>query len=119
MSQPWFEPNTFGALFGGIGGSAVGVMGGVIGTLAGVFAPQGKYRSLVLGLMWAMVVVGAASLVAGVVALVDQQPYAIWYPLLLLGLLSVFLFGFLIPGVRLRYRQAEQRRVEAEGLRRG
>jgi hypothetical protein len=48
-----------------------------------------------------------------------HQPYAVWYPLVLVGGLSSLLIGTLWPTViRTAYRQAEIRRLEAEELRR-
>ncbi len=118
MSEPWFEPNTFGALFGAIVGGVGGTFAGLVGALAGVLAPRGKGRRLVLGLMEWFVALGVALLIFGLVALVCGQPFGIWYGPVLSGVLSIAVMGGLIPMVRARYRQAEQRKLDAEGLRR-
>lgn len=117
MSMPWFDANTFASLYGGIGGGVFGVLGGCIGTAAGVWAPRGKHRSLVLGAMYVVVVLGILQIVAGLAALLAHQPYGIYYPLLLLGLLSSVIVGTLIPVVRRRYSESEQRRLDAAALR--
>jgi hypothetical protein len=111
--------NQQAGLWGGIGGGLFGLLGGVLGTLVGVYAPKGRFKSLVLGLQYGMIGVGAVSLVMGVLALSLHQPYAVWYPLTLLGLLMMAVCGGLLPQVLRTYRQAEQRRLDAQELRRG
>ncbi len=116
MSEPWFNPNTFGALYGAIG--VGGSLGGLLGAAAGILAPRGKCRTLILGAMVVLVAIGVVQLVLGIIALTSGQPYGIWYPMLLCGVIMTFVIGGLIPVVRMRYAQAEQRRIEAEAIRR-
>ena len=66
-----------GGLIGAIGGSIIGCLGGLIGTFAGL----GKARGLVVPICVGLIVFGVACLIAGVVALVASQPYAVYYPL--------------------------------------
>src|SRR6185295_11169350 len=105
----WWTQQT-GILIGAIGGPGLGILGAAIGVAGGVFAPRGKGKGFVLGTMTALVILGAAALIAGIVAVIQKQPYHVWYPLVLEGGISVFVFGFLLPVMRMRYRQAEQRR---------
>ena len=63
-------------------------------------------------------VVGVVLLAAGLVGLLVGQPYVVYYPFLLLGLIMSAVFGGLYPVMRTRYRQAETRKLEAEALRR-
>lgn len=116
MTEWWTAQHA--AWIGSIGGSALGVLGGVIGTAAGVLAPRGKGRGLVLGAMTAIPALGGLGLAAGLAALATGQPYHVWFPLCLLGGMMAAIFGPLIPVVRMRYREAERRRLEAESLRR-
>ena len=102
---------------GALGGSALGIMGGLIGTLAGIFAPRGKGRALILGLMGVVFIVCVGILILGVVALILVQPYAVWYPCLLIGFIGTVVVGSLIPVVHMAYRQAEQRQLDAQSLR--
>jgi len=113
---PWFDTRT-AILYGAIGGSACGVLGGVVGTLAGRLAPQGKGRGLILGLMYFGLVFGVANLVLGVIAVTQHQPYAIWYPFVLLGAILTLVFGLLLPMVKRVYAQVELRKMEADKLR--
>jgi len=113
---PWFDTRT-AILYGAIGGSACGVLGGIVGTLAGRFAPQGKGRGWLLGLMYLGLVFGVANLVIGVIAVTQHQPYAIWYPFVLLGAILTLVFGLLLPMVKRVYAQVELRKMEADKLR--
>ena len=88
-------------------------------TLVGVLAPRGKGRAFVMALHWSALALGAVFIVAGITAVVGGQPYGVWYALLLPGLLMVVLMGTMTPVIRLRYRQAEHRRLQAEEFRRG
>jgi hypothetical protein len=117
MNEAWFDPNTFGAWFGAIVGGGGGTLGGLLGAAAGCLAPRGKGRAAILGGMTLFVVLGVAFLAFGLVALLAGQPYGIWYPPLLCGLIFSIVVGGLIPVVRLRYRQAENRRIDAQSIR--
>jgi MFS family permease len=119
MMEPWFDPIKFGALYGGIGGGLLGSLGGVLGAVAGKFAPQGKARGFVLGAFTAFTLIGIANLVVGIYAVATGQPYGIWYPLVLIGVLLSVLFAMLKPVVRKRYEEAETRRMDAAAFRRG
>jgi hypothetical protein len=113
----WWTDQTAG-LIGAVAGSSTGLLGGLVGTIAGIFGPRGKFKRLVFGLAWFMIIGGAISLVAGLFALVAHQPYAVWYPLVLLGGVNVVLLSALMPVIARGYRQADARRLEAEELRR-
>lgn len=115
--NPWFDARS-SAMIGGIGGSVGGVLGALVGTSAGVLAPQGKGRRFVLGTMMVGAGLGVASLLTGIVAVILGQPYHVWYPMVLLGAVLGGVMGGLIPVVRRRYMEAEQRRLDADALRR-
>ena len=118
MTQPWFDPIRFGALYGGIGGGVLGTLGGVLGAAAGTLAPKGKGRSFVLGAFTLLIYIGVGHLLIGAYALYTRQPYGIWYPLLLIGGLLTILFSALRPAVRKRYEEAEARKMDAAAFRR-
>ena len=113
--EPWFNPGLAGGLLGG----GVGVMGAVYGCVVGVLAPQGKARPFVMALHWGMMALGAVFLAAGIGAAVAGQPYGVWYALLLPGVILLVLIGAFTPVIKLRYRQAEHRLLQAEEFRRG
>ena len=110
-SGAWWGPRTAGVV-GGVVGSLFGCLGGAIGLLAG----RGKGRALAMGLVKGMLGLGAISLVVGVVAVFRSQPYAVFYPLLLGGVLGVGLPSFLIPTLRRRYEELELRKMKARDL---
>ncbi len=117
MNDWW--TNQDAALIGAIGGSAIGILGGLFGSIVGVCAPKGIARGPVLGGQLAMAVLGVVLLIAGIVAVVQQQSAHVWLPLMLGGGLLAGIMGGLYPVVRMRYTQAEARRMDAEALRRG
>jgi hypothetical protein len=119
MAAPWFDENVFGTWFGVIAGGGGGLLAGLVGAAAGVLAPRGKARGLVLGGMAALVALGLAFLALGLVALVGGQPYGIWYGPVLVGAIFTAVFAPLIPVARRAYTLAEERRLQAEALRRG
>jgi hypothetical protein len=118
MTEPWLDPLKFGIFYGGVGGGVLGALGGILGALSGVLAPKGKGRSFILGTFTLMMVFGIANLAVGIYAIVNRQPYGIWYPLLLIGFILTVVFAALKPVVRKRYEDVEARRMEAAGFRR-
>ncbi len=117
MATPWFEPSSaglLGALIGGVGGSAAGILG----ALAGALAPRGTGRRWILGAWMSFVAAGVVLLAVGLIAVLAGQPFWIAYPFLISGGVLGGVMGALLPGVRRRYREAEERRIAAEALRR-
>ena len=114
---PWWTDQQ-GAYVGGIAGSVVGILGAVMGGLCGMCVPYGRCKGLVYGLSAFMLGGGIIALVTGVTAVLLDQPYAVYYPPLLLGFICTTVVGGLIPVIRRRYREADHRRLEAEELRR-
>lgn len=115
---PWFDPQSFGTLFGAFGGAGVGLLGAFFGGFGSWAAQRGRFRGLVLGGMAVTGGLCAASLIAGLVALATGQPYGVWYPFTLIGLIGAGCSLGLLPVMRRRYAEAEARRLEAEALRR-
>ena len=116
--SPWWSEQAM-AWIGAIGGGGIGVLCGTLGALGGWLAPRGKGKAVVVPVHGAVVTAGIVSLGAGIAAVSMGQPYHVWYPLLLGGFIMTMVMGGLFPVVLLRYRQAEQRRLQAEELRRG
>jgi uncharacterized membrane protein len=114
--MPWWTDQQAGWI-GGIGGGIFGIIAGAWGSVAGVSAPQGKRRGLVYMSAGFLIVAGAISLITGLAAASLQQPFFVYYPLIVLGGLCLMLL-VLLPMVRQRYREADHRRLEAEELRR-
>jgi hypothetical protein len=117
MADPWFEPAwKFGAYFGAGIGMFVGLMGGLLGS-ASFFVARGQGKRWILGAYLAMATLGVVLLLVGSYAFFTGQPYAIWYPLAMGGVPTTLVFGLLYPVIAARYREAEQRKIDAAGLR--
>jgi hypothetical protein len=110
MREPWFDANSWAWL----PGTLLGIFGGLWGSLAGILAPQGKAQPLVLGLSWLLISLSLLMLAAGVMALASGQPYGVWYGLGWPGLLGTLVLAPLLPLVRKRYREAEERLMRDE-----
>ncbi len=116
MTPWWTDPQA--GLVGGIAGSVLGLLGGVWGTLVGFGAPRGRFKPFVFGLSMFLIGTGVLCLIAGVVAVIMGQPFFVYYPLGLIGLISTATIGGQLPMVRRRYQEADNRRLDAEEFRR-
>lgn len=114
----WWTQQTAGWI-GGLGGGGLGTLAGCFGALIGSLAPRGIARGFMLTVHAGFIAVGVLALVGGVVAISLGQPYHVWYPLVLIGGILTVVMGALFPVARMRYRQAELRRLDAEEIRRG
>ncbi len=112
MNGPWFDANHWAWL----PGSLFGCLTGTWGAFAGYLAPRGKARGFVIGYGVLLQVIAAASLGVGVAALLAGQPYAIWFFFTFLGAQGTILMPMFLALIRRRYREAEQRRIQAEDL---
>ena len=104
----WFSSRSAG-LMGGIGGGLLGLWGALIGVLAS----RGKARAFVLGSANVLLFIGIASLVGGIAALAISQPYVVYYPLLLIGIILVFVIGKLRVTLAARYEEIELKRMQS------
>jgi len=102
----WWSPQQ-GGLFGGIGGSLIGCLGGLIGWLVS----KGKARNFVLAAVKCFIALGILLTIAGLVAVVFQQPYAVWYALLLPGVILILVFFLNLHSIQRRYDELEIRRM--------
>jgi len=98
----WWGERAAG-LLGGVAGGMVGILGALIGLLAG----RGKARRFVFAAMKALVVFGLMMLLLGLAALVLGQPYAVWYPPLLLAVLCTAIPLGTMRQIRKRYEALE------------
>jgi len=102
----WWSPQQIG-LIGGIGGSVIGCLGALLGLLAS----KGKARNFVLTTMKIFIALGILLTIAGFVAVVSSQPYAVWYALLLPGVILTLVFSLNLPSIQRRYDELEIRRM--------
>ncbi len=99
-------------LFGGVAGGLLGCLGALIGVLAS----RGRAKRFVAIAIAFLAIGGTLAFAAGVVALSRSQPYAVYYPLLLLGFLAAVVSLSLRPSFRRRYEEIELRRMRAHDL---
>lgn len=116
--NPWWTENA-AAWFGAIGGGAGGSLCGVLGMLIGILVPRGVGRRVIVPLCVLFAGLGAIALVASFVALLSGQPYHVWFPLLMTGLVVTIVMSFMVALAIIGYRRVEERRMQAEDLRRG
>ncbi len=117
MADPWFDPNTFGAWFGTVAGGGFGTLCGLLGATAGSLAPRGRGKYIIIPAWIMLICVGASIVLFGGYAWAVGQPWGIWYGPVLFGLILTVVMGSLLPMILARYRQAEHRRIDADGLR--
>jgi hypothetical protein len=99
-------------LFGSVGGGLVGCLGALIGVLAS----WGRAKRFVTIAIVALAIGGTLAFAAGVVAVSRSQPYAVYYPLLLIGFLATVVPLSLRSSIRRRYEEIELRRMRAHDL---
>jgi len=107
-SGAWWSGRDAGIL-GGIAGALIAI----VGTLLGWLGSAGRAKAFVLNTLKGIAWAGVGVLLLGAVAFFRDQPYAVYYPLLLLGGIAATV-GFLLPrSVSKRYEDLELRRMQA------
>lgn len=109
--QAWWTSSEAGWI-GGIGGGSMGL----IGALFGIFAAIPSTRRYALPLAVGMSCFGVVLVVAGIVSLTQTQPYHVYYPLLLGGLICAIVFGAQIHTIRQLLRMAELQKMSAQDI---
>lgn len=110
---PWFDEQAAG-MVGGLMGAGIGVVfGGIGGGVGGPLAAMGKAKGFVLGMFYVAIACGLGLAAVGVYALVVGQPFWVWICFVGPGVLTLLVMGPLLPVVKMRYRQAEQRQLDA------
>jgi len=77
------------------------------------FGLQRPCPSIGDGQVLGLIAVGALALVGGLISLAASQPFAVFYPLLLLGVLASALPLGLLPTIRRRYAEIELQTMRA------
>jgi hypothetical protein len=108
-ARPGWWNESRGGWIGGIGGGAMGTLAAVAGLLAGV----GKGRKTAMAILAVTAAVGLACLASGIVAIASSQHYAVYYPLLLLGVIGTAVPAATFMAFKRRYEQLELRKMQA------
>jgi peptidoglycan/LPS O-acetylase OafA/YrhL len=107
MTEPWFDPTQYAWIPGAVYGVAAGLMAALVGWLV----PQGRARALILRGWFALWAIAVALLIVGVVAMVQGQPWGVWYGLVLPGVIGTLVVGANTVIILKRYRDVEERRL--------
>jgi hypothetical protein len=102
----WWSNRAAGWI-GGIGGSVLGCLGSILAVLAA----KGRCRGLVIWTLFALIGIGILVAVAGVAAVVIGQPYTVWFPLVLIGVLLLTILPFRLRQYQRGYEDLEMRRM--------
>ena len=97
----------------GIVGAVVGSLLGILGGLIGWSATWGKSQKLTMGLCHTGIAIGCVCLATGAIAAGLQQPFHVYYPLLLAGIISVCVIGANLRTISQRFQADEFRRMQA------
>jgi MFS family permease len=110
MTEPWFDP----AQYAWIPGTVYGVAAGLMGVLVAWLVPRGRARALILRAWFTLWATAVALLIVGIVALVEGQPWGIWYGLALPGGIGTLIVGANTVLIAKKYREVEERRLAAK-----
>jgi hypothetical protein len=106
QASAWWSDRAAG-MIGGIGGTVLGTLGGLLGTLGA----KGRCRRFVVSTSLVLIGLGVVLTIAGLVAVVSKQPYGVWFPLLLCGVLLVAIIPPRLKQFRRGYEDLELRRM--------
>jgi purine-cytosine permease-like protein len=76
-----------------------------------VLAAKGRNRGFVVWTSVTLIAMGVISAIVGIAAIAFGQPYAVWFPLLLLGVLLLAILPFRLRQYRRGYEDLELRRM--------
>lgn len=99
----------------GVVGAVLGTVFGTLGAVLGALAGTKRYRML-LPLALAAIAGCVALLLLSIVALAFKQPYAVWYPLLLTGVVGSLVFGSAYLVLKRCLAEQELRRMSAADI---
>ena len=115
--QPWFDAQTAGTIGAIMGAGLGGGFGGIGGGVGGPLAAMGKAKTLVVGTFYAALIIAVLIAGVGIYALIDGQPWHVWFVFLMPGVTMAVIMGVLLPVIKSKYAQAEQRKLDADAIR--
>lgn len=104
----WWNERTAGWV-GGIMGAGIGILGGLIGLLNS----WQKSRRAAMVMTKVATAISIAMLIGGIGALVMRQPYHVWYPMMLCGVIGTLVLGGGIFIIRRQMAELELRKMSA------
>ena len=97
-------------------GTLFGVVGGTWGSAIGILAPRGRGRGILTACGVLLLGACAGMLVGGLALLTMGRSWYSWYPWLLPGVFGCIGLPRLLRVTRLRYEEAEMRRISASDI---
>jgi hypothetical protein len=104
----WWSNRTAG-LVGGTGGAFIGCLGSLLGWLAW----KGRARGFVTVSLVILTAFGGVLAVLGLVALAENQPYAVWFPLVVGAILLLGICPYRWRQYHRKYEELELRRISS------
>ena len=105
-SGGWWDQQT-----GNVVGAVLGSLTGLLGAAIGIFARRSRRFALAapkIGITWGVVLTSV-----GAVTFVIDQPHHVWYPLLLVGIITAAVLAAILPTIRRQQEHAELQRMHA------
>ena len=113
--NPWFDEKTAG-IIGGILGSVIGIWGGgVLGGMSWFYIKKG-WKKLACSLYIFTIAAGFVLLGIGITGLLFKQPWYVWWPFFLCGLITTVVIGSLLLVLLRLFAQREQQIMEIHDL---
>lgn len=81
-------------------------------------ARRGRARQPIMIFYWSVLGLSVVLLLLGVGVLIAGQPYHVWYPITLIGVIGTGVMGFNYWTLKRIFSEADQRRLASESLRR-
>ena len=108
QGSPWWSDQAAGLIGGGIG-----ALLGCLGSLMEWLTSKGKAPRFVLVTVRVLIVVGVVATVCGLWAILQKQPYSVWFALLMLGGLTLLILPFRMRRYEGQFRAIELRRMSS------
>ncbi|MBU1239209.1 hypothetical protein KKF84_13155 [Myxococcota bacterium] len=109
--KPWWSPGATSII-----GALWGSLFGLFGVASAVLIQKGRGKRFVLLTMVAAALLGLIATIVGVIAYYKDQPYDLYFPILLVGVLSMFLAPFIFTYAKQHYTELELRKMKAQDL---
>ncbi|MHC4882499.1 MAG: hypothetical protein ACYTEN_08060 [Planctomycetota bacterium] len=114
--EPWFDEKTAGMIGGILGAGLGGVWcGGVLGGMSSFYIKKGL-KKLAYGLYGLTFLVGLILAGIGLIGVITDQPYHVWYPFILTGGIVSVVIGGIFPMISKRFAEREKEIMAIEDL---
>ncbi len=110
MVQPWFDPNRYAW----IPGTAYACAALIVAAFVVWLVPRGRARKPIVRAWVSLWAIAIALILCGLLALVNGQPWGVWYALLLPGIIGTAVVGANLFVIFKRYREVEERRLASK-----